>query len=153
MRVQTLSGTCFVPLTYVTPSVVISTCNLPAHGPSFRPPLAPSVRTQARGFLPSMSSSSSSITPTTRSRTLLFLSYRDSRGPTSASRKRAQSSRNNYYDSTESGQGEEDERLLIGSANGEHVALDVDRDALPPPWVDVSDRVDELLAGIQTKSA
>lgn len=72
-----------------------------------------------------MSSASSSSQPTTRSRTLLFISYRDSRA--SSSRFRRSRVITNYDDPQTDG-GEEER--LIGS-NGGHVAVDAE---LPPKW-------------------
>jgi syntaxin 16 len=71
------------------------------------------------------SSSSSTSQPTTRSRTLLFISYRDSRARSSRfSRTRPPSS----YDDTDIGSNEYEG--LMNSQPG-HVSLDVD---LPPIW-------------------
>lgn len=80
-----------------------------------------------------MASSSSNKHPTTRSRTLLFISYRDSTARTSRS-SRIASNTNPYSDPDENAD-DEHERLIgpdddLASASA-HVALDVD---LPPKW-------------------
>ncbi|KAF7321302.1 t-SNARE coiled-coil-like proteiny domain-containing protein [Mycena kentingensis (nom. inval.)] len=76
----------------------------------------------------------------TRSRTGLFLSYRDSR---IVSRPR-----NTYPESPFANLDDDDERegLIPSSAN--HTALDLD---LPPKWVDISEQVKEILADTQAK--
>jgi syntaxin 16 len=104
--------------------------------------------------------SSSTSQPTTRSRTLLFISYRDSRARSSRfSRTNPPSS----YDDPDIG-ANENERLM--SSQPGHVSLDVD---LPPKWyplcgyilyhalllsrrVDVSDHVQDILGGTHAKS-
>ncbi|CAA7257479.1 unnamed protein product [Cyclocybe aegerita] len=73
---------------------------------------------------------SPSSMPTTRSRTGLFLSYRNSRPPTNT--------RHPLYD---------DEHHSLIPHN--HVALDIP--VLPPVWVDISDQVEDLLANAQAK--
>ncbi|EIW83207.1 t-SNARE [Coniophora puteana RWD-64-598 SS2] len=88
------------------------------------------------------SSPSPSSQPTTRSRTGLFISYRDSRAPSSRF-SRPQSSYDEAY-----GDDSENERLIGSSSR--HVAIDVN---LPPKWVDVSDEVEEILGGTQLKIA
>ncbi|TFK75424.1 t-SNARE [Pluteus cervinus] len=86
----------------------------------------------------SASASSSSFHPTTRSRTGLFLSYRESSlRPTRFTRSR--SSRYDDPDPTV----DENEGLIQS-----HVALDIN---LPPKWVDLSDQVDEILADTHAK--
>lgn len=100
--------------------------------------------------------------PTTRSRTGLFLSYRDSR-TTSTRFSRQKLSRYADADTND----DEQDRLIASSS---HVALDVD---LPPKWctvivcvllwthvahtrsyrVDYSEQVQDILAETQTKSA
>ncbi|KIJ67904.1 hypothetical protein HYDPIDRAFT_107435 [Hydnomerulius pinastri MD-312] len=87
-----------------------------------------------------MSTASSSSLPTTRSRTLLFISYRDSRAR-STRFSRAQSSYDEPY------QGEDENEGLINN-NGRHIALDAD---LPPKWVDLSEQVEEILTSVQVK--
>ncbi|KAH7923408.1 t-SNARE [Leucogyrophana mollusca] len=87
-----------------------------------------------------MSTASSSSLPTTRSRTLLFISYRDSRARSSRF-SRSQSS----YDDPYAGE-DENEGLINSSAR--HVALDAE---LPPKWVDISEQVEEILTGTQLK--
>ena len=61
-----------------------------------------------------------------RSRTLLFLSIRDSLGPHAA-----------------------EEPLL--SKYDDTVAVDIDAPALPPRWVDATDEVDAILAAIEPR--
>ncbi|KAI6026257.1 t-SNARE [Pisolithus microcarpus] len=73
------------------------------------------------------SPSSSSSSPTTRSRTLLFISYRDSR------------IRSSRFHKTPLHQ-----RLI----SQQHLALDLQ---LPPKWVDISEQVEDILAGAQSK--
>ncbi|KAG8213684.1 t-SNARE [Butyriboletus roseoflavus] len=106
-----------------------------------------------------MSTPASSSSPTTRSRTLLFISYRDSR--TRSSRfSRPLSSYDDPYQTSD-----EHEHLITSGAR--HVTLDAQ---LPPKWysrpvqlgvpmshssrdcrVDLSDQVEELLANAQAK--
>lgn len=108
-----------------------------------------------------MSTAPSSSSPTTRSRTLLFISYRDSR--TRSSRfSRPLSSYDDPYQASD-----EHEHLIASGAR--HVALDAQ---LPPKWypcpvqrgisishasrncrVDLSDQVEEILANVQAKGA
>ncbi|KAI0717189.1 hypothetical protein C8T65DRAFT_641663 [Cerioporus squamosus] len=71
------------------------------------------------------SSSSSSLNPTTRSRTLLFISYRDSRA--GASRSRRSRIITNYDDAQDDG--DEHEHLINAEAG--HISLDAE---LPPKW-------------------
>ncbi|TFK87098.1 t-SNARE [Polyporus arcularius HHB13444] len=91
-----------------------------------------------------MSSSSSSLNPTTRSRTLLFISYRDSRAGASRSR-RARIITN--YDAAHD---DDDEHERLINAEAGHISIDAE---LPPKWVDIADQVKEIIAGIQTKIA
>ncbi|GLB37047.1 putative helical region found in SNAREs [Lyophyllum shimeji] len=79
----------------------------------------------------SSSSSAASSSVTTRSRTGLFLSYRESIPRT----------RNTRY----GGDDEEEERLI---STPQHVTLDV---PLPPKWVDFADQVELILADTQAK--
>ena len=74
----------------------------------------------------SSSSASSSLNPTTRSRTLLFISYRDSRA--GASRSRRARIITNYDDAQDDGD-DEHERLI--NADPGHISLDAE---LPPKW-------------------
>ncbi|KAH8119417.1 t-SNARE [Phellopilus nigrolimitatus] len=97
-------------------------------------------------------SSSTSTTPTTRSRTLLFISYRDSTTRTTRTNPYLPSS-HNYADSDAFNGDDEHEHLIPASHNdpsssSRHLALDVD---LPPKWVDISDQVHDILAGTQSK--
>ncbi|KZT71032.1 t-SNARE, partial [Daedalea quercina L-15889] len=87
-------------------------------------------------------SSGSSSSPTTRSRTLLFISYRDSRA--SSSRFRRSRVVTSYDDTLNDG---DEQEHLIGHEPG-HVSIDA---PLPPRWVDVADQVEEILAGTQAK--
>ncbi|KAI0743905.1 t-SNARE [Daedaleopsis nitida] len=89
-----------------------------------------------------MSSSSSSLTPATRSRTLLFISYRDSRAGSSRSR------RSRIVTNYDPAQDEDDEHEHLINADPGHISIDAE---LPPKWVDIADQVKEILAGIQTK--
>ncbi|KAH9940506.1 t-SNARE [Epithele typhae] len=88
--------------------------------------------------------SSSSLNPTTRSRTLLFISYRDSRAGTSRSRRPRAIT---HYDHAQDAD-DEHERLINAEAG--QPSIDAE---LPPTWVDISDQVKEILAGVQTKIA
>jgi syntaxin 16 len=78
---------------------------------------------------PSTSSpSSSTLIPTTRSRTLLFISYRDSssRAPRKS---RATASRRQYEEAYQPS--DENEGLIDHQATMPHISLDVE---LPPKW-------------------
>ncbi|KAH9895038.1 t-SNARE [Cubamyces lactineus] len=92
----------------------------------------------------SSSSSSSSLNPTTRSRTLLFISYRDSRA--GSSRTRRSRVVTNYDDA----QNEDDEHERLINADSGHISIDAE---LPPKWVDIADQVKEILAGVEAKIA
>ncbi|EPQ57539.1 t-SNARE [Gloeophyllum trabeum ATCC 11539] len=93
--------------------------------------------------------------PTTRSRTLLFRSYRDSLPRTSKHRASFQ------YDPADSFAGDDERQgLIAGSASGSgaqngrgHVALDVEGEGLPPKWVDITEHVEEILADTKQKIA
>ncbi|KAF7361877.1 Syntaxin-like t-snare protein tlg2 [Mycena venus] len=74
-----------------------------------------------------------------RSRTGLFLSYRDSRARLSRPRQ--------YPESPYAGVDDEQEGLIPASPG--HTALDLD---LPPKWVDISEQVQDILTDTQTKS-
>ena len=71
-------------------------------------------------------SSSSAPNPTTRSRTLLFISYRDSRAGTSRSRR---SRVITNYDAAQDDDDDEHERLI--NAEPGHISIDAE---LPPKW-------------------
>ncbi|KIJ18901.1 hypothetical protein PAXINDRAFT_69808 [Paxillus involutus ATCC 200175] len=86
-----------------------------------------------------MTTTSSSSSPTTRSRTLLFISYRDS-GTRSTRFSRPPLSYDEPY------QGSDENEQLISAPR--HVSLDAE---LPPKWVDLSEQVEEILAGVQAK--
>ncbi|KAJ7647319.1 syntaxin-like t-SNARE protein TLG2 [Roridomyces roridus] len=78
-----------------------------------------------------------------RSRTGLFLSYRDSRARI-GSRSRISSYQESPYAAVE----EDDENEGLIPASPGHTALDLD---LPPKWVDISEQVQEILADTQAK--
>ncbi|KAL5528472.1 TLG2 [Sanghuangporus sanghuang] len=85
--------------------------------------------------------------PTTRSRTLLFLSYRDSTARSSTTRT------NPFLPHSDAFHDDDDEhQQLISHSDSEpgHVALDV-TSTLPPRWVDISDQVHDILAATQQK--
>lgn len=86
-------------------------------------------------------SSPSSPSPTTRSRTLLFISYRDSRIRSSSSSKH----RPSYDDPYQADDDDDENQHLITQ---QHLALDLQ---LPPKWVDISDQVEDILAAVQSK--
>ncbi|KAF9012330.1 t-SNARE [Cyathus striatus] len=90
----------------------------------------------------SASFSSSSSSPTIRSRTGLFLSYRDSQTRST----RFSRSRLTTYDDTYAAADENEG--LIASPSSAHVAVEFD---LPPKWVDISDQVEDILSDTQTK--
>ncbi|KAJ8696873.1 t-SNARE affecting a late Golgi compartment protein 2, variant 2 [Pleurotus ostreatus] len=81
----------------------------------------------------------------TRSRTLLFLSYRDS---TARSSRRSRSRIDSYPDPYAQ---DDDEREGLISSSGQPVHAAIEVDALPPKWVDVADQVEDILAGTQAK--
>ncbi|KAF7792394.1 hypothetical protein EIP86_003431 [Pleurotus ostreatoroseus] len=89
----------------------------------------------------SSSTSSTTATPTTRSRTLLFLSFRDSRA--SSSRFRRPRTPVHFEDTA----GEDEQDRLIDPSVA-HVAIDAD---FPPRWADVASQVEDILAGAQAK--
>ncbi|KAG1881453.1 t-SNARE [Suillus tomentosus] len=82
-----------------------------------------------------MSTAGSSSSPATRSRTLLFISFRDSRAPSTRFSRLHSSYSDDPYD--------ENETLIHPGS-----ALD---SQLPPKWVDLSDQVEEILGGTQAK--
>ena len=112
----TCSG--FSSLSFFAPFLCNSAANSVAQDgtlpPQPCPTSFPSSVPRARALWPLMSS-----TPTTRSRTLLFLSYRDSRASTSTSHHR-------YVPDTDA---DENERLIDPAKD--HIAIDV---GLPPKW-------------------
>ncbi|KAH8107939.1 t-SNARE [Cristinia sonorae] len=91
----------------------------------------------------SSSSSTSSSAPTTRSRTLLFISYRDSRASSSRFKRRV------LFNYDESNQDGDEQDRLIDSDTG-HVSIDAE---LPPQWVDLAAQVEEILVATQAKVA
>ncbi|KAF9520318.1 hypothetical protein BS47DRAFT_1335923 [Hydnum rufescens UP504] len=90
-----------------------------------------------------------SVEPTTRSRTLLFLSYRDS--STSHSRRPRRRPRSTLYSDSDLADADERQGLIGTDDLGGHVAIDIDR--LPPKWVDISEQVEDILAGTKNKIA
>ncbi|KAI0344848.1 t-SNARE [Trametopsis cervina] len=88
-------------------------------------------------------SSSSTTTPATRSRTLLFLSFRDSRASSSRFRRSRVAQ---HFDET---LGEDEEDRLI-NPDAAHVTIDAE---LPPRWADIASQVEDILAGTQAKMA
>ncbi|KAF8326604.1 t-SNARE, partial [Cantharellus anzutake] len=87
--------------------------------------------------------------PTTRSRTLLFLSYRDSDGRSRRPRNRR--SRALLYSDADVDGADERQGLIAGDASrsSDHVILNMD--PLPPKWVDISGQVEEILNGASLK--
>ncbi|KAL5523752.1 hypothetical protein ACEPAG_7925 [Sanghuangporus baumii] len=83
--------------------------------------------------------------PTTRSRTLLFLSYRDSTTRSSANRTIPFLPNTDAFDDDD-----ENQQLISHSDSQGHVALDVTT-TLPPRWVDISDQVHDILSATQQK--
>ncbi|KAJ7072311.1 syntaxin-like t-SNARE protein TLG2 [Mycena amicta] len=77
---------------------------------------------------------------TTRSRTGLFLSYRDSRIVARP--------RTSYPESPYTVADEDDEREGLIPSSPRHTALDLD---LPPQWVDISEQVQDILADTHAK--
>ncbi|KAL1942694.1 hypothetical protein VTO73DRAFT_4934 [Trametes versicolor] len=88
--------------------------------------------------------SSSSLNPTTRSRTLLFISYRDSRAGSSRTR------RSRVITNYDAAQNEDDEHEHLINPDSGHISIDAE---LPPKWVDIADQVKEILAGVEAKIA
>ncbi|TKY86982.1 hypothetical protein EX895_003659 [Sporisorium graminicola] len=99
----------------------------------------------------------------TRSRTLLFLSYRDSAGPSSRTRTNAGDVyfQAPYTDSSDdplnssslnaAASGDDaTEGLLSRRSREGHVALSISPE-LPPKWMDVSDQVDQILLSIRPR--
>ncbi|KAF6760276.1 t-SNARE [Ephemerocybe angulata] len=84
----------------------------------------------------------SSSSPTTRSRTSLFLSFRESR---TRSTRFARSRNRPRYDDFDAP--DDEHQGLINDQP--HIALDVHE--LPPAWVDLSDQVEDLLEDAQSK--
>ncbi|KAH9978759.1 t-SNARE [Lactifluus volemus] len=89
-------------------------------------------------------SSSTTFIPTTRSRTLLFISYRDSsaRAPPTS-----RSSGRQYQDAYHTN---DENEGLIDHQGTPHISLDVE---LPPKWVDYVEQVEEILAATHAKVA
>ncbi|KAI0930315.1 hypothetical protein AcV5_007066 [Taiwanofungus camphoratus] len=85
----------------------------------------------------------SSSPPSTRSRTLLFISYRDSRA--GSSRFRRTRAFTSYDDPAHDA---DEQEHLITHDDPAHVSIDAE---LPPKWVDLADQVEEILAGTQAK--
>ncbi|KAI0305601.1 t-SNARE [Multifurca ochricompacta] len=96
--------------------------------------------------LPISSTSSPSpytIAPATRSRTLLFISYRDSSARAPRTLRNARHYEESYHPSDEN-------EGLINHQGTSHVSLDVE---LPPKWVDYVEQVEEILAATHAKVA
>ncbi|KDQ21733.1 hypothetical protein BOTBODRAFT_61359 [Botryobasidium botryosum FD-172 SS1] len=87
------------------------------------------------------------LNPTTRSRTSLFLSYRDSTGSTRSRRLRSVR-RDSYHNDNDYLEGDERQGLIASGDSG-HAALEMQD--LPPRWVDLSEQVQEILAGTVEK--
>lgn len=119
---------------------------LPTPSSSPAPPVDLSRRSYHH-LLPPPSNLSAPAQPYVRSRTNLFLSYRDSaaRPPSSYSRA-AKGKGLSLYGGDE---GEESRGLLMEDS----VVLEMGGGVLPPKWVDIADRVDEIIAGVKPKSA
>ncbi|KAI3482033.1 hypothetical protein L1887_55348 [Cichorium endivia] len=136
-------------------------------GSSSTPPLYASGSSAA---VAGSSSASSSYLGQTRSRTLLFLSYRESAGPSSRARDRTSSAGDVYFQApytdsddplgssslNQPGRGEESEShgLLSRRSHEGHIALAVGGQGgseLPPKWMDVSDQVDQILVSIRPR--
>lgn len=165
-----------VPLTTTTTTTAATTSlytlerSMAAHYPlgssSTPPPYA-----VGAGVGSGVGSSSSIYLGQTRSRTLLFLSYRNSAGPSSRSRTRTTSGSDNVYfqapytdaddplnssslnriDAADDG---ESQGLLSRRSREGHIALEVDdapSSELPPKWMDVSDQVDQILSSIRPR--
>ncbi|GAA94180.1 hypothetical protein E5Q_00828 [Mixia osmundae IAM 14324] len=154
------------------PALGLSKLRRRVRAPCTDPPLSSrrpaSVHPSAAGMAAQGSSSSALLTiePACRSRTLLFLSYRDS---SSRPRRRLKP----YYDDDDgssypparydrkgkqrarAGAGDEDRTGLLAHANGSngyHETIDMD-DTLPPKWMDHVDRVEEFLERAKPKMA
>lgn len=93
-----------------------------------------------------------------RSRTLLFLSYRDSAGPSVRGRSRTENIFDAPYTDADdplgsSSMNADTENLLPRRSREGHVALAVDDSdsTLAPKWLDISEEVDSLLASIRPR--
>uniref|UniRef100_V5EUE8 t-SNARE coiled-coil homology domain-containing protein n=1 Tax=Kalmanozyma brasiliensis (strain GHG001) TaxID=1365824 RepID=V5EUE8_KALBG len=103
------------------------------------------------------SSSSTSHLGQTRSRTLLFLSYRESSGPSSSRRIPSGSDifsapytdADDPLGSSSLHADSESHNLLPRRSREGHISLSVDE--LPPKWMDVSDQVDSILLAIRPR--
>ncbi|GAC95043.1 hypothetical protein PHSY_002618 [Pseudozyma hubeiensis SY62] len=107
------------------------------------------------------STSTSQYLGQTRSRTLLFLSYRDSSGP--SSRRQRSTNSNVYFDAPytdsddplgSSSVNSDTEGLLSRRSREGHIALDVSPSSsstLPPKWLDISESVDSILTTIRPR--
>ncbi|PVF99431.1 hypothetical protein CPB86DRAFT_796641 [Serendipita vermifera] len=116
--------------------------------------------------------------PLTRSRTLLFLSIRDSRAPSSRFRRnhgpnarstglQAGATSNDAQPFVLYDQDDEDDDLVTGGdteraqllghhhpkSTGGHVAIDMKEPTLPPAWVEISERVESILQTLDSKGA
>lgn len=105
------------------------------------PNVASSSYTQTYTSDPSSSASTTGAQPTTRSRTLLFISYRDSIARSAPSRSRQRRDRHDYPAHAHEHEGGDTDTLLFSADDeqqrliGEegHVSVDMDA-ALPPRW-------------------
>ncbi|CAE6471607.1 unnamed protein product [Rhizoctonia solani] len=86
---------------------------------------------------------STAYQPTTRSRTNLFISYRDSQARAS----RYARSRRHYVDVDDDPDAGEAQRLIIDD-NPENAALHID---IAPPWLDISDQVEVAIVDTRNK--
>ncbi|KAH6914005.1 syntaxin-like t-SNARE protein TLG2 [Coprinopsis sp. MPI-PUGE-AT-0042] len=86
--------------------------------------------------------------PTTRSRTSLFLSFRDSTTRSTRFSRRRSLYTDDIDGNPDDNNNDDDEHERLITNNSSHVALDVQ---LPPKWVDLSDQVEELLIDAQAK--
>ncbi|TYJ53848.1 hypothetical protein B9479_005535 [Cryptococcus floricola] len=93
---------------------------------------------------------SSSQEPTTRSRTLFYLSVRDSNPFSETSGRNASKRAERQYGQHISLDDGEEEEGLIGGREGH---TEVGMKGLPPKWVDISEEVEEILARAKLKIA
>jgi hypothetical protein len=94
------------------------------------PPSEPNQRAMMSS-LPAPSASSSTLAPTTRSRTLLFISYRDSSARAPRRSRGGRQYEDSYYQPSDENEG------LIDHQTVPHTSLDVE---LPPKWFVSSER-------------
>ncbi|WWD20460.1 hypothetical protein CI109_104936 [Kwoniella shandongensis] len=108
----------------------------------------PSYPSNSRNSNNNNSNNNNDSQPITRSRTLFYLSIRDS-STTSypTSRRASKRAHRQYGDTVDVSTGEEEEEGLIGREGN----WGVDMKGLPPKWVDVSDEVEEILSRVKLK--